>query len=158
MSKALSIVLSLIFIGCMEQKRSMKETDLQEINELTGQFFNLFTNTDGATLELNEIRNIFIKEGMIISNTTGKPLIYDLEGFIKPREAMLTDGTLVDFSESEISHETQISGNIAQRFSRYQKSGKLNGEYFEAEGMKTIQFVKVDGHWKMSSVAWSDKP
>ncbi|MEP1093632.1 MAG: hypothetical protein ABJG78_00905 [Cyclobacteriaceae bacterium] len=136
----------------------MSEIDLQEINKLTSQFFGLFTNSDGKVPQVDRIRDIFIEEGMIINNTSGQPLTYNLDSFIEPRKVLLGSGTLIDFSESEISHETQISGNVAQRFSRYQKSGKLNGKYFETEGMKTIQFVKVDGQWKMSSVAWSDKP
>lgn len=136
------------------------DTDVKEeneLNQLTTRFFSLFTNTEGKISNVEEIENIFIANGIIISNTYGVPEIYDLNKFITPRKKMLSDGTLTDFRESEISHKTEIYGNVAQRFSFYEKSGKLNGVYFESRGMKTIQFIKVGLNWKMSSVAWSDE-
>lgn len=131
--------------------------DRNEINKLTTTFFNLFTNTNGKVPNVKKIKDLFISDGMIISNTNGNPEIYNLEKFIIPREKVLTDGTLSDFLESEISHKTEIFGNVAHRFSLYEKSGKLNGIYFESKGVKTIQFIKVNEEWKMSSVAWSDE-
>ncbi len=131
--------------------------DKDEINKITADFFDLFTNMNGRILDLKRIEELFIAEGIIISNTSGKPEIHNLEEFVIPREKMLTNGMLVDFRESEISHKTEIFGNVAQRFSLYEKSGKLNGVGFQTKGMKTIQFVKVSEKWKMSSVAWSDE-
>jgi hypothetical protein len=131
--------------------------DRLEIDSLTTRFFNLFTNKDGRVPNVQDIKSIFIPKGILISNTKDSPAIYDLDGFIKPREKMLTNGTLTNFCEREISHSTEIFGNIAQRFSLYEKTGELNGEHFETKGMKTIQFVKVNEKWKMSSVAWSDE-
>lgn len=136
---------------------SYHKNDRDEIDTLTTAFFKLFTNTNGQKPQVNRIKDFFIPSGMIISNTTGTPEIYTLESFIAPREVMLTDGTLTDFNEGEISHTTELYGNVAHRFCLYQKSGKLNGVEFKAKGMKTLQFVKVNGAWKMSSVAWSDE-
>ena len=133
------------------------EKDRLEIDNLTSRFFSLFTNRGNKIPRVKGIKSIFIKEGLIISNTSGEPLIYNLDSFIKPRAEMLSNGTLTDFSERELSHKTEVFGNIAQRFCLYEKSGKLKGEYFKTEGMKTIQFIKLDQEWKMSSVAWSDK-
>lgn len=128
-----------------------------EISKLTTRFFSLFTNVGGKIPNVEDIEDIFISNGIIISNTHGVPEIYNINEFITPRKKMLSDGTLTDFSESEILHKTEIYGNIAQRFCLYKKSGKLNGSYFESRGMKTIQFIKVGLNWKMSSVAWSDE-
>jgi len=132
------------------------EKDKLDIDKLTNRFFDLFTNLDGKAPKVKDIYNIFIEDGLIISNTTGKPIVYDLQDFIEPREKMLRDGTLTEFQENEVSHKTEVFKNIAQRFSLYRKSGKLNGKFFESEGMKTIQFVKIDDKWKMASIAWSD--
>lgn len=131
--------------------------DQGEIDVLITRFFNLFTNKNGAVPNVTDIKNIFIPEGIITSNTGEKAEIYDLDSFISPREKMLSDGTLTDFSEREISHTTTIFRNVAQRFCLYEKSGILNGSSFETRGMKTIQLVKVNGTWKISSVAWSDE-
>ena len=70
---------------------------------------------------------------------------------------MLSDGTLTNFCEREIFQKTEIFRGVAQRFCLYEKSGELNGERFETKGMKTIQFIKANEEWKMSSVAWSDE-
>ncbi|KAA3599404.1 MAG: DUF4440 domain-containing protein [Calditrichaeota bacterium] len=127
------------------------------MDELTARFFDLFTNTDGKVPNFKKIFDLCIPEGMLISNTNGKPVVSNLQDFIAPREKMLIDGTLTNFSEFEITGETKIFGNIAQRFSFYEKSGILNNELFTSRGIKTIQFVKVSQKWKISSVAWSDE-
>jgi hypothetical protein len=131
--------------------------DRLEIDALTARFFDLFTNKDGRVPNVKDIKSIFIPNGILISNTEDTPQNYDLDDFIKPREKMLTDGTLTNFCEREIFHKTELFAGVAQRFSLYEKTGELNGEHFETKGMKTIQFVRVNGKWKMSSVAWSDE-
>ena len=128
-----------------------------EIDRLTKRFFGLFTNTKGKTPNVNDIKDIFVSKGMLINNTEDTPEVFDLKKFIEPRQKMLTDGTLTNFIEREIFAKTEIFEKIAQRFSLYEKSGKLNGEYFATKGMKTIQFIKVNNEWKMSSVAWCDE-
>lgn len=131
--------------------------EINEIDELTTRFFALFTNANGISPSVKRITELFISNGMIINNTSGKPAIYNLQEFIAPREEKLNDGTLTDFSEGEIFHKTEVFGNIAQRFSFYTKSGKLNRESFSSNGIKTIQFVKVNEQWKISSVVWCDE-
>ncbi|MCH7973232.1 MAG: DUF4440 domain-containing protein [Bacteroidetes bacterium] len=108
------------------------------MDTLTARFFDLFSNKDGRVPNVKDIKSIFIPEGILVSNTEETPAIYDLESFIKPREEILTNGTLTNFCEREISHSTEIFENIAQRFCLYEKSGNLNGEHFEIRGMKTI--------------------
>ncbi|MEJ2193633.1 MAG: GNAT family protein, partial [Ignavibacteriaceae bacterium] len=131
--------------------------DKTEIDKLTTRFYSLFTNTNGVTPNVEDIKDIFISKGTLINNTGDTPEVFNLKEFIEPRQKILTDGTLTNFIEKEIIDKTEIFGNIAQRFSLYEKSGKLNGENFETKGMKTIQFVKINKEWKMSSVAWCDE-
>ncbi len=133
------------------------EKDMAEIDAITSRFFSLFTNKNNQVPNINDLKSISIKQALIISSNNSVPIIYDLDSFIKPRAEMLTNGTLTDFVESEVSHKTEIFGNIAQRFSRYEKSGNLNGTEFKSKGSKTLQFVRVDGVWKLSSIAWSDE-
>ncbi len=131
--------------------------DEQEINKITNQFFDLFTNTNNRTPNIWKLKDFFLPDGTIINNTTGEPAIYDLEEFIKPREKILTDGTLINFIEQETSHKTEIHGNIAQRTCHYKKSGNLNGVPFKGEGIKLMQFIKIKNKWFLSAVTWSDK-
>ena len=85
------------------------------------------------------------------------PEAYSLEEFLRPREELLTSGTLVDFEETEISSRTDVYGQIAQRASLYRKSGVLAGVSFQTKGVKTFQFVRTPAGWKISAVAWDDE-
>ncbi|MEU2066118.1 GNAT family N-acetyltransferase [Streptomyces anulatus] len=128
-----------------------------ELDQLTRAFLGAFTNTGGTRPNVGAIREVFIPQGRIISNVGDELVIYDLDAFITPRERMLTDGTLIEFSEWEVAERTEIFGSIAHRFSQYRKSGFLNGAWFEGSGRKTTQFVRTPTGWKMSSMAWDDE-
>ena len=80
----------------------------QQIDLLTTQFFDLFTNTNGRIPTVQNIKTLFLPDGILINNTTGTPAVYDLEGFIQPREEILTNGTLTAFTEQETAHTTTI--------------------------------------------------
>jgi len=127
-----------------------------DLDRLTHDFLAAFTNTGGSLPKVDLIREVFIPEGRIISNVDARPVIYDLEAFIAPREKMLTDGTLTEFREWEVAERTEIFGSIAQRFVEYRKSGFLDGEWFEGSGRKTIQFVATPDGWRMASMVWDD--
>lgn len=134
------------------------EEDQRKINRITDEFFSVFTNKAPRVQRVRHLETLCIERVLIINNTSGTPLIYSLQEFIKPREEMLTNGTLVDFSEHEISHKTDIFQNIAQRFSDYEKSGVLKGKPFASKGKKTLQFIRQKDEWKIASVVWSDLP
>ncbi|WP_331748508.1 GNAT family N-acetyltransferase (plasmid) [Streptomyces sp. NBC_00984] len=128
-----------------------------ELGRLMRAFLGAFANTGGSGPNLDVVREVFIPQGVIISNVGDEPVIYDLDSFIEPREKVLTDGTLTEFSEWEVAARTEVFGSIAHRFSEYRKSGVLDGEWFEGAGRKTTQFVRTPGGWRMSSMAWDDE-
>lgn len=127
-----------------------------DLDRLMRAFLGAFTNTGGGRPNIEVVREVFIPQGMIIANVGDEPVIYDLDAFIEPREKILTDGTLTEFSEWEVSEQTEIFGSIAHRFSKYRKSGFHNGEWFEGSGHKTTQFIRTPAGWRMSSMAWDD--
>ncbi|MFF2960253.1 GNAT family N-acetyltransferase [Streptomyces sp. NPDC057963] len=129
-----------------------------ELDELMRAFLGAFTNTGGTRPNVDVVREVFIPQGTIIQNVGAEPVIYDLDAFIEPRQKSLTDGTLTEFSEWEVTERTEIFGSVAHRFSEYRKSGFLGGEWFEGSGRKTVQFVRTPAGWKMSSMAWDDAP
>lgn len=129
-----------------------------ELDRLMGVFVGAFTNTAGRRPDLEVIRDVFVPEGRIIANVGDEPVIYDLDGFIAPRQEMLTDGTLTEFSEWEVTERTEVFGSVAHRFSEYGKSGYHNGAWFEGGGHKTTQFLRTPAGWRMSSLAWDDAP
>ncbi|MFJ5775351.1 GNAT family N-acetyltransferase [Streptomyces sp. NPDC093094] len=129
-----------------------------ELDRLMGVFTGAFTNTGGRRPDLGVLREVFVPQGRIIANVGAEPVIYDLDSFIEPRQRMLTDGTLTEFSEHEVAERTEIHGSVAHRFSRYRKSGCHHGEWFEGTGHKTVQFLRTPAGWRMSSLAWDDEP
>ncbi|MGW6706524.1 GNAT family N-acetyltransferase [Streptomyces sp. NPDC054956] len=127
-----------------------------ELDRLMETFLGAFTNKGGGRPNLGAVHEVFIPQGTIIKNVGAEPVVYDLDSFVEPREKILTDGTLTEFSEWEVSERTEVIGTVAHRFSEYAKSGYLDGEWFEGSGRKTTQFVRTPAGWRMSSMAWDD--
>ena len=131
--------------------------DKRRIDELTAEFFQLFSSKTDAAVNLQRIHDLFIPQGIIVRTCGPETEVFTLSEFIAPREILLNDGGLVDFREREEWETTEIFGNVAQRFLAYRKTGVLHGERFDTRGMNTIQFVRKDGDWKMSALAWDDE-
>ena len=133
------------------------DRDKQCIDALTTELFRIFSPKPGATVSLQRIHDLFIPQGIVVRTCGPNTEVFSIPEFIAPRERMLNDGTLVDLCEHEEWETTEIFGNVAQRFLAYRKTGVLHGERFDTRGMQTIQFVRKDGEWKMSAMAWDDE-
>jgi hypothetical protein len=126
------------------------------IDQLTKTFFNVFTNTHQQQPDWNLIHTLCLPETIIIKKDGTTEIVYDLQSFIEPRRKILSDGTLTEFEESEIYEETRVVGHIAQRYSKYQKSGYLNGNHFQEYGTKFFQFINTIHGWKINALIWED--
>jgi RimJ/RimL family protein N-acetyltransferase len=131
--------------------------DKWNIDELIHIFFNSFTNINQQIPNLEILYSICHPGAHIIKNTVDSSTFYTVPSFIDPRQKILTDGSLVDFEEEEISAETHIVKNMAQRRSVYKKTGILNGIAFKQKGDKFFQLIKTDQSWKICSVLWEDE-
>ncbi|WP_327434469.1 MULTISPECIES: DUF4440 domain-containing protein [unclassified Streptomyces] len=132
----------------------MSKTD---IDLVTAQFFGAFDNRGGKTPDVTRIRRLVLPSGIIVK-TGPEFTVYTLDEFIEPRQQLLTDGRLIEFSEWETAERTEIAGDIASRFSDYQKSGTLDGKPFEGGGTKTIQLVRTPEGWRITALSWHDQP
>ena len=130
--------------------------DKKDIDHIIHSFFSVFNNKVSPTPNWQLLYDSCIPETIIIKKSGKAETVYGLDGFIAPRKIILTDGTLTGFEEHETSEQTLITGNLAQRHTRYSKSGYLNGEYFSAEGTKLFQLIKTATGWKISAVLWED--
>jgi hypothetical protein len=131
--------------------------DKRAIDAIAAAFFAAFDNRGGRVPELGSLYDICIASCVVVKASGADAGIYTLREFIEPRAKLLGDGRLVDFHEREGWERTDVFGDVAQRFCSYWKSGVLEGEPFEAWGMKTMQLVRTDGRWRISAVAWSDE-
>jgi hypothetical protein len=100
--------------------------------------------------------DICIAETIIIKKSGLTETVYSLDNFIEPRKKILNDGSLKNFKEREIKGDSLIIGNIAQRYSRYQKEGYLNETYFKEYGHKFFQLIKTNQGWKINALIWED--
>ena len=133
-----------------------KEIDKASIDKLIELFFGIFNNKDGSEHDWDLIFRICIPETVILKKNGLEQAVNNLRDFIEPRKKILTDGTLSDFEETEVEEQTIITKNIAQRQSRYQKSGYLKNKYFSEFGTKLFHLVRTAAGWKISSVTWED--
>jgi hypothetical protein len=128
-----------------------------EIDAITAEFFGAFDNRGGRAADLARIRRLVVPGGVIVL-TGPKYTVYTVDEFIEPRERLLADGRLVEFSEWETAERTEIAGDIAARFGEYRKAGVLDGEPFEGSGTMTIQFVRTPQGWRIAALSWYDQP
>jgi hypothetical protein len=70
---------------------------------------------------------------------------------------MVDSGALTSFEELETAETTEVFGNIAHRFSTYEKRGTMRGEAIEGRGVISTQFIRTPSGWKISSMAWDDE-
>lgn len=131
--------------------------DRAAIAHIVETFFAAFTSGSDSTERLDALRELFIPEAVIVRTCGGLPTVYGVDSFIAPRQALLSGGALVGFSEWELSGRTDVFGDIAQHFCSYAKAGVQDGTPFTARGMKTLQFVRTSAGWRISAAAWDDE-
>lgn len=132
-------------------------TDRAEITRAAATFFAAFTSGPDCGARLDALREVFLPQAVVVRTCGNEPTVYDVDGFIAPRRALLTSGALTQFREWEVSERTHLFGNIAQRLSSYAKSGLQDGTPFFARGVKTLQFVRTAAGWRISAAAWDDE-
>lgn len=134
--------------------------DKLEIDALVRAFFAAFDNTAGPP-RLDTLAGLFAPGGVVArcdgdDSRTCTVEAWTVDAFVTPRRDLLTGGALVGFSEAELSEQTSLCGNLAQRRSRYRKAGVLDGQAFSAAGTKDFQFVRTGAGWRILAVAWCD--
>jgi hypothetical protein len=128
-----------------------------ELTALTGEFLAALSFEHGERPRYEKIRELFIAEGRLIKNSSESPEISGVVEFIEPRRRSVDSGGLTSFHESETAAITEVFGNVAHRFSTYEKRGVLNGAPFAARGVISTQFIRTPCGWRMSSMAWDDE-
>ena len=136
---------------------SSEATDQAGIEAVVRTFFAAFVSGPECEARMDGLRDLFLPEAVIVRTCGPAPAVYDVDGFIAPRKALLTSGALQDFREWEESGRTEVFGDIAQRISVYAKAGVQDGTPFSARGMKVLQFVRTGAGWRISAAAWDDE-
>jgi hypothetical protein len=132
-------------------------TDRQAIAGIVRTFFAAFASGRDSADRLAALRAVLLPEAVITRTCGESPTVMGVEDFIAPRQRLLSDGTLVDFREWELSGHTDLFGDVAHHFCSYAKAGVQDGTPFRARGMKSLQFVRTSHGWRISALAWDDE-
>jgi len=136
---------------------SMDSDVKARLDALMAAFFAAVSFEEGGKPSYQDLYDLFIPSGLLIRASDDQPEIATVSQFIEPRQKRVDSGELVRFREAETAEITEIFGNVAQRFSTYTKSGLSGGSPIEGQGVISIQFIRVGGSWKISSMAWDDE-
>jgi hypothetical protein len=128
-----------------------------ELKALTDAFLRAVSFESGQRPAYARIRDLFMDDGKLIRNSSELPEISSIDDFIASRQSMVASGALTSFEEVETAETTEVFGNIAHRFSTYEKRGTMNGKAIEGRGVISTQFIRTPSGWKMSSMAWDDE-
>ena len=128
-----------------------------ELKALADEFFQAVSFQSGQRPAYGKIHDLFIDDGKLIRNSSEVPEITSVEEFIASRQHMFASGELTSFEEIETAAITEVFGNIAHRFSTYEKRGTIRGRAIDACGVISTQFIRTPRGWKMSSMAWDDE-
>jgi hypothetical protein len=128
-----------------------------ELAGLMAEFFRAVSFRPGTMPPYHLLHELFVAGGMLIRNNGDAPEITSVADFIAPRQFMVEIGELSYFEEVELGSSTEMFGNIAYRFSTYQKRGRMDGVDFAARGVISTQFVNTPEGWRMSAMAWDDE-
>ena len=131
--------------------------DQADIESIVRTFFAAFTSGSDSVGRLAALRSLFLPEAVIVRTCGTEPTVYGVEGFIAPREALLTSGALTDFSEWAVLGRLDLFGDIAHWYGSYAKTGVLDGAPLTGRGMKSLQFVRSSQGWRISAAAWDDE-
>ena len=107
----------------------------------------------GQTPHPEKLHELFIGNGLLINNQGEQPVVMSVEQFIAGYREALAGGAIQSLEEKEIHETTEVFGKVAHRFSTYRLF--INGAPV-SKGVNTIQLIKQDGKWLVSSMAWND--
>jgi hypothetical protein len=134
----------------------MKTGSNTEIDEVVSRFFAVFDNRAGRVPEAQAFAVLFAPNATIATHSGGSVQITTPDEFVRPRIELLTSGRLVEFHEWETQSESEILGSLAVRRSRYEKSGRLDGQPYAGHGTKFFQLAQLGEAWRIVSLAWID--
>lgn len=127
-----------------------------ELDALAGAFYSVFDNRGGRRPAVEDMTSLFAPQAVIAKRAGAGFELSTPAQFAQPRIDLLRGPALVGFHEWETSFDTRVDGDLALRTSRYEKSGTMEGRPYAGKGTKFFQFIRIEGNWRVLSLAWAD--
>jgi hypothetical protein len=131
--------------------------NLRAIDYVTEDFYESLSFQDGELPDLENVKELFYEDGLLINNSFGKPMQFTAESFTATLEAQIAAGTVMQFMQRELYSQTEIFGKIAQRISVYEYSFADSEMEHLPKGINYIQYIQVDDNWRITSMVWNDE-
>jgi hypothetical protein len=128
-----------------------------EIDYLTNDFYQAISFGHSEPPNFTPVKILFYGAGILINNSFSKPITFTAESFIKAMESQVAEGAIEQFMQRELHSKTEIFGKVAHRISVYEYNFADHEMQKLPRGINFIQFVQIEGHWRILSMAWSDE-
>lgn len=129
----------------------------QEIDNLTQRFYECTCFNPEHYPRYDQLQELFYGDGKLMDSNFDKPIEFTVQSYIQAVMHQIEDGNAVFFSQQEIADVTEVFGKTAQRVSVYEYSNISENQQPWKRGVNYIQYVHVDGAWKIVSMLWSDE-
>lgn len=130
---------------------------IQEIDNLTRNFYDCLCFKEEHYPKFDRLQELFYGDGKMMNGNFDKPLEFTVQSYMQAIMHQIENGNARFYSQQEISDQTEMFGNTAQRISVYEYSSSALGFQPWKRGVNYMQFVRVDNLWKIVSTIWTDE-
>ncbi len=131
------------------------KTEILEVDDTIKSLFEAMSIEKGSLPDLGKIKELFLKEGLLINYNEETHQVFTIQEFIDHFEHRHEPGVDKGLIYREVHHKTKIYDRIAHRYSFYEVRANPKEEP-TAVGINSIQLIKAGKDWKVSSMAWND--
>ena len=128
-----------------------------EIDFLTRDFYKAISFVRSEPPDFTPVKILFYGEGILINNSFSKPITFTAETFVEAMGSQVADGAIEQFTQRELHARTEIFGKVAHRISIYEYNFADHEAPKLPRGVNFIQFVQIEGNWRIVSMAWCDE-
>ena len=131
--------------------------DTTEIDDLTRDFYQSISFAHAEPPDFTPVKILFFGEGILINNTFNTPIVFTAQSFIQAMESQVAEGSIEQFVERELHSKTEVFGKVGHRISIYEYNFADHAIERMPRGVNFIQFVQIDGNWRILSMVWFDE-
>ena len=130
---------------------------ITEIDYLTKDFYQAISFSHSEPPDFTPVKILFYGDGILVNNSFNKPITFTAETFVEAMESQVAEGNMEQFMQRELHSKTEIFGKVAHRISVYEYNFADHEMQKLPRGLNFIQFVQIEGNWRILSMAWFDE-